>query len=320
MSGSRRSRRKFPWFKLFCLGILVCAMASLIGFNQVIPLASLDWSAVFQGKPWQQVLLTAAAKRLDRSYQILVMGVDQSNSPAQAPNFDGRADTILLAKFAPQPPHLEVLGIPRDTQVVIAGFGRQKVNAANVYGGINLAKQTIRDFLGGVRIDHHVRLSTAGLVTLIDAIGGIEVDVPTAMQYQDQTQGLKIDLQPGQQTLSGQQAEGLIRYRNDGNGDIGRVSRQQLVLQAIKAQLGKPWVWLRMPQILAHVTKYLDTDLSQGQISSLATFVLTLPKSAVAIHSLEGRPSGANEFNYSYWIVNQEQIDQATRGKFEPQL
>lgn len=317
-SGSRRSRPRFPLFKLAGLATLVCVMVILITLNQVIPLADLDLLGLAEGKPWQETLLAATAKRLGHSYQILVMGVDRPDSATG--NFDSRADTILLTKFAPQPPQLQVLTIPRDTQVSIPGYGIQKVNAANVYGGIQLAKQTITNFLGGVRIDHYVRLNTAGLVVLIDAIGGIEVDVPTVMQYQDQTQGLKIDLQPGKQILSGQQAEGLIRYRNDGNGDIGRVARQQLVLQAIKAQLGKPWVWLRLPQILSHVTKFLDTDLSQTQITNLVTFGLTLPKSEMSIYSLEGRPSGANEFNFSYWIVNQDQIEQAIRGKFETQL
>jgi polyisoprenyl-teichoic acid--peptidoglycan teichoic acid transferase len=322
MTGSkRRSKgRKFPLFKLLGLVVLAIATFSLTILAQIIPPQYLDWQGLFQGRNWQEVVVEATGKRLNHSYQILVMGVDRvpNAAPGSAEIFNGRADTILLTNFAPQgKASLQVLAIPRDTQVAIAGYGRDKVNAANVYGGAKLATQTISNFLGGVRIDRYVRLDTQALVSFIDAIGGVEIDVPKRMKYQDKTQKLEIDLYPGKQTLNGKQAEGLIRFRSDGAGDIGRVKRQHLLIEAIKTKITNPLVLIRFPQIIAGLSAYIDTDLSSTELWNLASFGLTLPPSQVQLYSLPGRPSGDYEFNASYWIVSDEEADLTVKGKFE---
>lgn len=322
MTGSKRrpKGRKFHLVKIFGLVCLAIAIFCAIILGQIIPPNYLDWPGLIQGRNWQELAIEATGKRLEHSYQVLVMGVDrESNTAPGTETFSGRSDTILLTHFAPQSKssYLQVLAIPRDTQVAIAGFGRTKVNAANIYGGAKLATQTISDFLGGVRIDRYVRLDTKGLVSFVDAIGGIEVNVPKRMKYKDKTQKLEIDLYPGKQTLNGKQAEGLVRFRNDGDGDIGRVKRQNLLIEGIKAKISNPLVLVRFPQIISDMRTYIDTDLSNAELWNLASFGLTLPPSQIQLKNLPGRPSGDYEFNASYWIVTDEEADRAVKGKFE---
>jgi polyisoprenyl-teichoic acid--peptidoglycan teichoic acid transferase len=319
MSGSKK--RRFPLFKFLGFVFLAIAVTSLVIIAQIIPFNNVDWTGLLQGRNWQELAVEATSKRLDHSYQILIMGIDRV--PEAKPNspeiFEGRSDAILLARFAPkaEKSSLRVLAIPRDTQVAIAGFGITKANAANVYGGAKLAKQTISNFLNGVRIDRYVRLNSEAFVSFIDAIGGVEVDVPKRMEYKDNTQKLEINLYPGKQVLNGKQAEGLARFRNDGNGDIGRMKRQQILVAGIKAKILNPLVMIRFPQIIASLSAYIDTDLNSSELWALASFGLTLNPQQVQLKSLPGRPSADYEFNASYWIVSNEEIDQEVSGKFE---
>ena len=90
---------------------------------------------------------------------------------------------------------------------------------------------------------------------MADALGGIEVDVPKRMVYSDHSQGLYIDLQPGPQTLKGRDLEGFLRFRHDEMGDIGRLERQQLALQALFRKLTRPEHLVRLPVLLAAAGK-----------------------------------------------------------------
>jgi polyisoprenyl-teichoic acid--peptidoglycan teichoic acid transferase len=83
--------------------------------------------------------------------------------------------------------------------------------------------------------------------------------VPERMEYEDQTQQLKIDLYPGQQVLNGEQAEQFARFRNDENGDIGRVQRQQQVIRALREKLTDPRLIPRIPQAIQIFQDYIDT-------------------------------------------------------------
>ncbi len=287
------------------------AIAGGVALGRVLPLTAIDWSGLVRGRSPAAVLLQGMGYRLTKPYQILVLGIDRE---PKAPPFHGRSDTMVLVRLDPQTGRMRGLSIPRDTQTWIAGYGTVKINAANVYGGSRLAAQTVRETLGNVRIDRVVRLDTEAFMTLVDAVGGVKVTVLKPMRYRDRTQNLDIDLQPGLQILNGRQAEGFARFRNDEEGDIGRIRRQQTLLRALKAKV-QSVPWWRWPDLLAAVQPHLDTDLTAAELTALLAFLLEAQD--IPLESLGGRPSTDYEFQASYWLTDEAAIQRAIAGKFE---
>ena len=118
-------------------------------------------------------LLTAKDKAT-----IMIMGVDERSDDV------GRSDTLMVATIDPQKNEASLLSIPRDTRVAIPKNGYDKINAAYAYGGEKLTQRTVEDFLG-IRMDHYVIINTHAFQKIIDAIGGIDIDVEKRMYYED---------------------------------------------------------------------------------------------------------------------------------------
>lgn len=310
--------KRVPFAKIgFTLSLLISVSAGAL-LGRIIPINALDWGGLLSGRKPEEVLMEGLGRKLERPYQILVMGVDRVlDAPIGSPeSFNGRSDSMLLIRLDPINRSVNILSIPRDTQVPIPDYGVTKINAANVYGGAALAQVVVSEKLNGVEIDRYVRLDTSGLSALVDALGGIEVNVPKRMKYKDNTQKLNIDLYPGMQTLNGEQAEGFARFRHDEEGDIGRIKRQQIVLKAVKAKIANPAVVLHLPDLINVMQKHVDSNLSFDEMMAIATFSMTLKPDQIQANSLKGRPSDPNEFRFSYWIVSPDDVDQAIVDKF----
>ncbi|WP_322096214.1 LCP family protein [Pseudanabaena cinerea] len=317
------SRTPIPYAKIgariaFTLSLLVSVGAGAF-LGRVIPINAIDWAGLVTGRKPTEVLMEGLGGKLEQPYQILVMGVDRvADAPVgSADSFNGRSDSMFLVRLDPSDRAIKILSIPRDTQVPIPNYGVTKINAANVYGGAKLAQEVVSGTLNGVEIDRYVRVDTSGLISLVDAVGGIEVDVPKRMKYTDHTQKLYIDLYPGIQTLNGLQAEGFSRFRYDEDGDIGRIKRQQIVLKAIKDKLANPSVVLHLPSLLNTLQRHIDSSLSFDEMMAIATFAMSIKSENIQVSKLSGRPSYPNEFRYSYWITSPEDIDEAIAGKFQ---
>ena len=313
-----KSIKRIPFAKIgFTLSLLV-SVGSGAFLGRIIPINALDWGGLMTGRKPEEVLIEGLGRKLEQPYQVLVMGVDRVlDAPAGSPeSFNGRSDSMLLIRLDPALRSVKILSIPRDTQVPIPDYGVTKINAANVYGGAELAQEVVSEKLNGVQIDRYVRVDTQGLAALVDALGGIEVNVPKRMKYEDKTQKLKIDLYAGMQTLNGEQAEGFSRFRYDEEGDIGRIGRQQVVVKAIKAKIANPSVVLHLSDLLSAMQSHVDSDLSFDELTAIATFVMTLKPDQIQTSSLQGRPSARDEFRFSYWIASPDDVDQAISNVF----
>jgi LCP family protein required for cell wall assembly len=209
-----------------------------------------------------------------------------------------------------------MLSIPRDTQVDIPGVGIAKINDANVEGGAALAARVVTRTLNDVPVDRYVRVTTDAFRELVDLVGGIEVFVPYPMKYEDVTQNLKIDLEPGWQTLNGEQAEQFARFRKDKNGDIGRVQRQQALLKALRQRLVSPTVLPRLPDMIRVMQQYVDTNLSLEELLAIAGFSLKLQQDDFRMVLLPGRFSAPKEFMGSYWLIDATGRDRVMREYF----
>nr|WP_263012872.1 LCP family protein [Ancylothrix sp. D3o] len=274
----------------------------------------------FSGKPslreiWQKNF----QYRITRPVNVLIMGIDRLNeTPLNRESiFEGNSDTLLLLGINPSNKTVNMLSIPRDTQVEIPGIGIDKINDANVKGGPALAARVLSSNLNDIAIDRYVRISTGAFRELVDLLGGVDVFVPYPMQYVDETQKLKIDLPQGWQTLNGDQAEQFARFRNDNKGDIGRVQRQQALFKELKNRLTSPAVLPRLPEIIRAMQKYIDTNLSFEEMLSLVNFSLNLQPENFKMVMLPGRFSSPDEFKASYWLMDTEERDRVMLDYFQ---
>lgn len=311
--------KKIPFAKIGFTISLIASVGAGAFLGRIVPINALDWNGLLTGRKPEEVLMEGLGRKLEKPYQILVMGVDRVlDAPLGSPeSFNGRSDSMLLIRFDPSDRSVNILSIPRDTQVPIPNYGVTKINAANVYGGADLAQTVVSEKLNGVEIDRYVRLDTSGLSALVDAVGGVEINVPKRMKYVDKTQKLDIDLYPGLQNLNGKQAEGFARFRYDEEGDIGRIKRQQVVMKALKAKLAHPSSILHLPDLINVMQKHVDSNLSFDEIMAIATFTLSLKPEQIQSFSLKGRPSEPNEFRFSYWIATPDDVDRSITGIFQ---
>jgi LCP family protein required for cell wall assembly len=146
-----------------------------------------------------------------------------------------RTDTIMILSIPPggRP---ALISVPRDSFVAIPGHGDNKINAAYAIGGPELLVQTVEQNTG-LRIDAYTEIGFGGFVQVIDALGGIRMCLPKAIQDRDSN----LDLPAGCQMLNGANALGYVRMRKaDPRGDLGRVERQRQMLAAVAAEAASP--------------------------------------------------------------------------------
>lgn len=231
-------------------------------------------------------------------------------------SFHGLSDSMLLLRFDPEQEKVSVLSIPRDTRVNIRGYGVRKINHANDYGGPALTAKVASDLLGGVKIDRYVRVNVQGVEKLIDALGGVTVDVPKDMKYNDFSQHLYIDLKKGVQHLDGDKAMQFLRFRYDEYGDISRVQRQQMLMRSAVEQTLKPATIVKIPKILSVIQSHLDTNLTVRELMALSNFASKTDRSGINMMMLPGDFNDPNE-RVSYWVPNENKIHRLMTQHFE---
>lgn len=325
-SGSHRDSTKLKhktsgnWLKkTFILTIAACTSATLgLAAALFLPLP-LGLVAKDRESKSMDMWQVGLGYSVSRPVNILVMGVDRVPGVAAGDPqmFTGRTDTMLLVRVDPIADTVSLLSIPRDTQVEIPGSETDKINDANVQGGATLAARTVSSVLNGVPVDRYVRVSTDAFRELVDLLGGVQVNVPQRMVYEDKTQRLKIDLQPGLQTLNGDQAEQFARFRGDDLGDIGRVQRQQALLKALRQKMTSPTILPQLPGLVKSMQKYVDTNLSFEEMMALVGAGRKLSEGKFKMVMLPGRFSTPDEFVASYWIMDPVGRDRVMKQYFD---
>jgi len=223
---------------------------------------------------------------------ILVLGVDERSGD------QGRSDTMFVATIDEATKSVSLLSVPRDTRVKIPGHGWDKINHAYANGGSQLSQKAVENLLG-IPIDYYVTIDFAGFYKIVDAVGGVDVDVEKRMYYEDPYDELVIDIQPGMQHMNGKTAIQYVRYR-DSEGDIGRIERQQKFIKAMFKQLASPSVITRIPNIIREVDAVLKTDLSTADMLSLAKLVNDAAKQGIKTDTVPGKPAYIADI--SYWL------------------
>ena len=233
--------------------------------------------------------------RPDNVKYVMVMGVDRRADDV------GRSDTLMVAALDMDTSKAALLSIPRDTRVAIEDNGYDKINHAYAFGGHSLTQKTVENLLG-VSMDHYILVDTKAFSRIIDAIGGVDLNVEKRMYYEDpwdDNGGLVIDLYPGEQHLDGDKAIQYVRYR-DGEGDIGRVGRQQKFVKAVLAKVISPDMLPRLPQLVEEVRMAVETDMSVTELLEFAKLMQDVHKSGLEVQMVPGQPAFLKDI--SYWI------------------
>jgi LCP family protein required for cell wall assembly len=165
-----------------------------------------------------------------------------------------RSDTVLIAEAGGG-----MLSVPRDTLVGIPGVGEDKLNSAFAYGGPDLTVRTLEN-LTEVPIDNYAVINFSGVEDVVNALGGVTVEVE--QQIDVGIEGQKFSISPGTQELNGAQALAYIRYRGGPTADIGRIGRQQRFLSALARETVKPWNLLRLPATVWAAWSNVETNMN----------------------------------------------------------
>ncbi len=248
-----------------------------------------------------------------KSLTVLMLGSDHDSAkgiripghnavPVDVPSGPGRSDSVMIARFefdGDSVRSVNVLSIPRDTRVRIPGYGIHKINAAHAYGGPELTCATVRDVFG-IDPDYYIDLNFEGFQQVVDAVGGVDINVDRRLEYYDDWAKLYIDLKPGPQHLNGYKAMGYVRFRHtrtkSGKAadaatratetDLVRAQRQHEFIEAMRARVTSPGAFLSLPNAVAAITNNLHSNLSQEQMLTLANLARKAPKDAIDLETL----------------------------------
>lgn len=196
------------------------------------------------------------------SLNLLVLGTDDVD-------FSKHTDTIMLIHWRPLPRRLSLLSVPRDTLIRMPKRGAMKINAVYAYGNalgsreyaLAMTRASIETLLG-LKVHYVIHIRYSNFIQLVDALGGVPLYVAKRMQYTDQAGGVNINLQPGYQLLDGRQSLNYVRFRQDREGDIGRIRRQQEFLQAFVNQLARFTKVLRTLGAFYTFLEQVETNLN----------------------------------------------------------
>ena len=224
---------------------------------------------------------------------IVVMGCDIRKDDV------GRSDTLFVVMLDKSKKNAALLSIPRDTRVKIKGHGWDKINAAFAYGGQKLTRETVQDFLG-IKLNNYVVVDFQGFKGLVDAVGGVDINVEKRMYYYDPYDGFEIDLRPGTQHMDGKTAMQYVRYRDE-EGDIGRIRRQQKFLMALYRHIASKNIIAKIPGVSKQIMSMVKTDLSLKEMVELGNVMRDMvEKDGLKMSMVPGEPEYID--GISYWI------------------
>ncbi len=292
---AKRKRRRKPPRGCGCLLFLLFLLLALIGA------AAAAWFVAGRNVPPPVTELPAAEARQEAerraayNVHILLAGDDE-----RADDEPARSDTIIYTVLRPIDKKVSMVSIPRDTLVDIPGYGEDKINAALSVGDLPLLMETVENLVEAP-VDHYVLVNFETFKHVVDAIGGITIDVPERMYKPEED----IDLEPGKQHLNGYQALAFVRWRDDGLGDLGRIERQKTFMAAVmkKSTRLMPWQAARLAWVLQNEVK---TDLTLPELLSLTARMAGISGDDLIYESFAHDPQYIN--GISYVLLNRDDV------------
>ncbi len=237
----------------------------------------------------------AEEARKDGFYTFLICGAD---------NAAHNTDVMMLVSVDNAEKCVNILQIPRDTFVNPEKTGLRVTRVNGIYAAAYnaserhnadrkmAAMETLREQIESalcISIDRYVLLDTAAFVKIVDAVGGVEYDIPRDMRYEDPVQGLSINLKAGKKLLSGAEAEQFVRYRAGyATGDIGRVEARGGFLAAVYSQILEKLTPAKALKIAGELLPAVTTDMSASDIAYFSGVLYSVGSNNLFVKTLSG--------------------------------
>ena len=280
---TRRKRRRRRRAGPVLLTILFVAVALVAGYKCLVHPPETDVPSSDLEASSNEEVQTSANSRKDYFYTILVYGTDDDN---------GGSDTNILVGFDGKNGTVSCVSIPRDTAIHLNGK-TPKFNYAFNSGGHEQARESAGDMLG-IPVDFYIGVDLQAFVDLVNAIGGVDFEVPINMNYDDPYQDLHIHFNKGMQHLSGEDALKVVRFRNnnDGSGygteDIGRITTQQAFLKAVAQKMLQPANLVKVGDYVKIFQQYVDTNLKLSDMAWFGEQLIGMGTGNVSFYTLPG--------------------------------
>lgn len=287
----KSKKSKHPFIKLFLLLILLILVIIATYFT---------YGTIKNGGGLKGFLSTAIGQTAEEAENLepisaLILGSSQNMT-----------DTIMIAKYNPKTQQAYLLSLPRDTFV---GTSKNSAKTSEKLNSLYQGKYPEKTLaavnkLTGLSIEYYVVVDTEALRALVDAIGGVEFDVPINMKYTDKKQNLYINLKKGIQKLDGKKAEQLVRFRHNQNGttysaeygdnDIGRMKTQRNFLKAVMRQTLKPSNIFKIKEFIDISKKYVKTNISFDLLKQYVPSAVNFDTENLETDTLSGTPEKCN--------------------------
>lgn len=208
---------------------------------------------------------------IEDNVSILFVGIDDSEARDQGAN-NARSDALILATMNVETKTVKTLSIPRDSYVFIPATNRDdKITHAHAHGGTLSTIETVENLLD-IPVDYYVRMNFNAFIDIVDALGGIEVEVPYSLTELDEHDKRVVQLEKGFQKLNGSESLALARTRKK-DSDIERGKRQQEILKAIATQAAKPSSILKYDNLIDAVADNTKTNMTFGEMKSFLSYL-----------------------------------------------
>lgn len=344
--GSRPLKRFFTLAGVFIMSVLIVAMLGGMAFEYLAtsPVASVDnpspeiktadYSGQTDGSSASEPEPIEASQPEEYLSRAGINGVHKINVAILGVDVDGlRSDVNFVLSFDEDTKEINVVSIPRDTRVTMTSEmiksledrdrenfipysnnvrGVCKLNEVHAYAGEGYRNEftvmMLEDLLG-IDIDYFVKINTSAFRRIVDAIGGIEYDVPQRLYYVDPYQDLYIDLRPGLQHLDGDKAEQLVRYREGyAQKDLARINVQQDFMKALIEKITNTQTILdNFPELMKTVFDCVETDVSFVDALKYVKYLKDIKIYNVSMTTVPGEPETIG--GISYFEVEDEQME-----------
>ncbi|QGG50035.1 LCP family protein [Lysinibacillus pakistanensis] len=291
---------------LLVASLLICASAYGVYITKQAEHAANSAHEELEGRD-VSTLREEKVEPVHDNVSILFVGVDDSENRGQGSD-NSRSDALILATLNNKTKTIKMLSIPRDSYVFIPKVGYEdKITHAHAYGGTLATIDTVEKLLN-VPIDYYVRMNFNAFIDVVDALGGIEAEVPYKLHEKDEFDRNSINLQPGLQHLNGSQALALARTRKQ-DSDIERGKRQQEILTAIINKVASVSSITKYDDVIRALGDNMKTNMTFTEMKSFLSY-LTQGKPRIDTLTLDGVDDMST--GVYYYQLNQQSVDEVS--------
>lgn len=246
-----------------------------------------------------------AVKPIEDNVSILFVGIDDSEQRNQGDD-NSRSDALMLATLNNKSKTIKLVSIPRDSLVYIPEVGYEdKITHAHSYGGTRVAIETVEE-LFEIPVDYYVKMNFDAFIDVVDALGGIEAEVPYSLIEKDQFDRNTVKLEPGIQNLDGREALALARTRMKDN-DLERGKRQQMILKSIMKEVGSASSFTKYGDVIDAVGDNMKTDMTFEEMKSFFEYI---KDGTPRIDTLQLAGYDDMSTGIYYWSLDQESLEE----------